>query len=309
ELEARRFQQISYGRVHESISDDNLSELLAALNDLADGIFSTIEILSMRFFTEKGGNSPSDNLRSVGRQAILKLLSMHRDEISRRHLHGMDRVVAECLSEPAAENEVRDIINLLCNGVETYRLYSFELETIISYLVKTYPEFVLDRVLINSENSEQLIYLLFQDRINRSSSPLNLAPIERLLKWCNGYQDRIYKVAGAVSAYTSLDKESQPLDNPKKVILSHHITSLLDAADNKAAIVETIYSKTFPSGWSGSLADILEVRLEAFEVLLNHISPEVREMAKTKLSLLNRSIRESRASEAEEYNRREQRFE
>ncbi|MFN4501036.1 hypothetical protein ACK3XA_29190 [Klebsiella grimontii] len=309
ELEAWRFQQISYGRVHESISDDNLSELLAALNDLADGIFSTIEILSMRFFTEKSSNSTSDNLRSVGRQAILKLLSMHRDEISRRQLHGMDRVVAECLSEPAAENEVRDIINLLCNGVETYRLYSFELETIISYLVKTYPEFVLDRVLIDSENSEQLIYLLFQDRINRSSSPLNLAPIERLLKWCNGYQDRIYKVAGAVSAYTSLDKESQPPDNPKKVILSHHITSLLDAAENKAAIVETIYSRSFPGGWSGSLADILEVRLEAFEVLLNHVSPEVREMAKTKLSLLNRSIRESRASEAEEYNRREQRFE
>ncbi len=32
-------------------------------------------------------------------------------------------------------------------------------------------------------------------------------------------------------------------------------------------------------------------------------------MAKTKLSLLNRSIRENREREAEEYNRREQRFE
>ncbi|MDW1317920.1 hypothetical protein AB9B33_25035, partial [Klebsiella pneumoniae] len=67
--------------------------------------------------------------------------------------------------------------------------------------------------------------------------------------------------------------------------------------------------RTFPSGWSGSLADILEVRSEAFAVLLNHVSPEVREMAKTKLSLLNRSIRENREREAEEYNRREQRFE
>jgi hypothetical protein len=47
--------RISYGQVHESISDDDLSEL-RTLNDLADGIFSTIEILSMRFFTEKGSN-------------------------------------------------------------------------------------------------------------------------------------------------------------------------------------------------------------------------------------------------------------
>ncbi|EMX4201873.1 TPA: hypothetical protein ACIYP1_004542 [Escherichia coli] len=310
ELEAWRFQQISYGRVHESISDDDLSELLAALNDLADGIFSTIEILSMRFFTEKVSNySPSDDLRSVGRQAILKLLSIHRDEINRRQLHGIDRVIEGCLSEPATENEIRDIINLLCNGIETYRLYGFELETFIAYLVQNYPEFVLDRVLIDSDNSEQLIYWLFKDRVHRSSSPLNLAPIERVLDWCNGNQDRIHKVAGAVSAYTPLDKESQLLDNPKKVVLSHHIASLLDAAENKAAIVETIFSRSFPNLWSGSLADILEVRAEAFAELLNHDSPEVREMAKTKLSHLNRSIRENREREAEQYNRREQRFE
>ncbi|MEH8264912.1 hypothetical protein Q7I27_17510 [Aeromonas veronii] len=310
ELDAWRFQQISYGRVHESISDDDLSELLAALNDLADGIFSTIQILSMRFFTEKVSNySPSDDLRSVGRLAILKLLSMHRDEINRRQLHGIDRVIEVCLSGSAPENDIRDIINLLCDGVETHRLYGFELETVIAYLVKNHPELVLDRVLIDSENSERLIYLLFKDRVNSSSSPLNLTPIERVLSWCNGNQDRIHKVASAVSAYTSLDKESQPLDNPKKVILSHHITSLLDAAENKVAIVETIFSRSFPCGWSGSLADILEVRSEAFSELLTHMTPEVREVAKTKLSLLNRAIRENRESEAEEYNRREQRFE
>ncbi|MFQ1781548.1 hypothetical protein ACK377_02820 [Aeromonas veronii] len=310
ELEAWKFQQISYGRVHESIPDDDLSELLVALNGLTDGIFSIIEILSMRFFNEKGSNySPSDDLRTVGRQAILKMLSMQRDEISRQLLHRIDRVIEACLSDSAPENEIRDIINLLCDGVEAHRLYGFELETVIACLVKNHPELVLDRVLIDSENSERLIYLLFKDRVNGSSSPLNLTPIDRVLSWCNGNQDRIHKVAGAVSAYTSLDKESQPLDNPKKVILSHHITSLLDVAENKVAIVETIFSRSFPCGWSGSLSDILEVRSEAFSELLTHMSPEVREVAKTKLSLLNRAIRENRESEAEEYNRREQRFE
>ena len=310
ELEAWRFQQIRSGRTHEPICDSDLSKLLCAINDLTDGIFATIEILSMRFFTDKGSNySPSNELRSVGRLAILKLLSMHRDEISRRQSHGMDRVIEECLSEPATENEIRDIVSLLCDGVETYRLYGFELENIIAHLVKTYPEYVLDRVFIDSENSEQLVYLLFKDRVNRSSSPLNLAPIERVLDWCNGKQDKIQKVAGAVSAYTSLDKESQTLDNPQKVALSKHIISLLDAAEDKVAIVETVYSRTFPGGWSGSLADILEVRSKAFAGLLNHGSPEVQEMAKTKLSLLNRRISENREREAEEYNQREQRFE
>lgn len=310
ELDARRFLRIKSGRTHEPICDEDLSKLLGAINDLSDGLFVTIEILNMRFFIDKGSNySPSNELRTVGRFAIFKLLSMHRDKISRRRFHGLDRVIEKCLSEPTPENEIRDIIGLLCDGVETYRLSGFELEDIIAHLVKTYPEYVLDRVFIDIEKSEQLIYLLFKDRVNRSSSPLNLAPIARVLDWCNGDQDKIQKVAGAISAYTSLDKETQTLENPKKVALSEHITSLLDAADDKAAIVKTIYFRTFPGGWSGSLADILEVRSKAFAELLNHDLPEVHKIAKAKLSLLDRSIRENRKRDSNEYNQREQRFE
>lgn len=310
ELEAWRFQQIGSGRTHEPICDDDLSKLLGAINDLADGIFATIDILSMRFFTEKDSYySPNNELRSVGRLAILKLLSMDGDQISRQQSHGMDQVIEECFSEPAPENEIRDIVNLLCDGLRTYRLHSFELENAIAYLVKTYPEYVLDKVFIDSENSEKLMHPLFKDGANRSSSPLNLAPIERVLDWCNGNQDKIQKVAGAVSAYASLDKESQILDNPKKVALSKHITSLLEAAEDKIAIVETIFSRTFPSGWSDSLADILEVRSKAFAELLNQDSPDVQKIAKAKLSLLDRLIRENRDRELGEYNQREQRFE
>lgn len=310
ELEAWRFEKIKFGRVHEPICDYDLSKLLGAINSLADGIFATIEILRMRFLAERDSNYiPSNELRAVGRFAIFKLLSMHRDEINGRQSHAMEQIIEECLSEPATENEIRDIVNLLCDGLETYRLYSFELEQIITYLVKTYPEYVLDRVFIDCANSEQLTCLLFKDRVNRNSSPLNLAPIERVLDWCNGNQDNIQKVAGAVSAYTSLDKKSQHLDNPKEVALSSHITALLDAAEDKVAIVESILSTTFPNGWSGSLADILEVRAKAFAKLTNHDSPEVQEIAKAKLSLLNRSIRENRDRESDEYNHREQRFE
>lgn len=309
ELEAWRFEQIRLGRTHEPISDDDLSKLLGAINDLAGGIFVTIEILNMRFFTEKDSNyTPSNELRSVGRLAISKFLSMHRDEISRRQCHSMDLVIEECLSEPATEKEICDIVRLICDGLETCRLCSFELENFIVHLVKTYPEYVLDRVFIVSEESDQLIYLLFKDWMHRSCSPLNLVPIERVLRWCHGNQGKIQKVAGAVSAYVSLDKELQTLE-PKKVALSEHITSLLDAAEDKVAIVETIYSRTIPRSYSGSLADILEDRRKAFAELSNHDSPEVRKITKAKLSLLDRSIRESRERESDEYNQREQRFE
>lgn len=310
ELEPWDFQHISYGRVHASISDDDLTKLLTALNDLDDGIFATIEILSMRFFTEQDSDyAPSDTLRSVGRQAILRLLSMRRDEISRRQLHGFDRVIKECLSESVTENEICEIISMLCKGVASFRLYAFELENIIDQLVKNYPEKFLSKVFEDSANSEQLMHMLFKDRLNLSSSPLNLAPVERVMKWCDGSQEKIQKVAAAVSAYTSIDKELQLMESPKEVTLSSHIKSLLEDAKDKSAIVETIFARTFPTGWSGSLAEILEVRTNAFSELINHTSPEVQKIARVKLALLNQSIRQNRDQEAEEHTRREQRFE
>lgn len=310
ELEAWHFQQISYGQIHKPINDDDLSKLLSAINDLTDGIFATFEILNMRFFTKKVDNyRPSSKLRSIGRLAIFKLLSMHRDEIGRQRISVMDRVIEECLSEPATEKEIRDIVSLLCDGIETFRLYGFEVENIVAHLVKTYPEYVLDRVFIDCEKSEQLICLLFKSGINRNNSLLNLAPIEHVLDWCNGNQDKIQKVATAVSVYTALDKESQPLESPIKVALSAHIMSILDVAKDKSAIVETIFSSPSPSSFSDSLAYILEVRAKALAELLIHDSPEVQEVAKAKHSLLNKSIRENKDRESDEHNQREQRFE
>lgn len=74
-------------------------------------------------------------------------------------------------------------------------------------------------------------------------------------------------------------------------------------------MIETIFLRTWPSAWSGSLAEILEVRSKAFAELLDHDSLEVRETAKVKLVKIENSAREKRKEEAEESNRYEQRFE
>ena len=310
ELEAWRFKQIRFGRLHETISDSDLFEILSALNDLEGGVFSTLEILSMRFFVDKGSDyMPSEMLRAVGRDAILKLFSMHRDEIRTNQMHGIDQVLDTCLSGSAPVKEIAEIVGMLCEGIENFSLSSFELENVIGVLAKNFPELVLNRVFVDSENEERLVYSLFRDRIDGHESPLNLAPADRVVKWCDGNQDRIQKVATAVSLYCSADKETEPMDNPKQVILSDHIKSLLEVAESKVDMIETIFLRTWPSAWSGSLAEILEVRSKAFAELLDHDSLEVRETAKVKLVKIENSAREKRKEEAEESNRYEQRFE
>jgi hypothetical protein len=313
ELEAWRFEQIKYGRIHETISDDDLVAILSALNELERGAFSTLSILDMRFFTDRNSDYvPSEALRSVGRQTIRKLLSMHQNEINRNRLHWPDRVIDECLLDSAPDNEIGELVELLCEGIESHRLYCFELEKIVAALVENFPELVLNRVFTSDKKEQLLVYQLFRDHGSRrgSGSSLNLAPVDRLVKWCNGNQDRIQKIAAAVSSYSSEDNEKNPLENPKQVVLSIHIKELLEIAENKIDIVETIFAGAWPSsGWSESLAEILEVRSRAFTELLNYPSPEVREFAKTKLTLLEKSIREKRMHEAKNNRWHEQRFE
>lgn len=310
ELEPKRFEYIKYGQLHKSISDSDLSILLSALNDLHDGIFSTIEILNMRFFIDNNSDYiPDDALRYVGRQAIRKLVSIHRNDIGNYPLHGVGRVIEECLSQPATKNEITEIIELLCDGIKSYRLSSHELEKIIEYLVKNYPELVLDRVFLDSEQSGQLIHYIFDDySVYGKESSLNLASSDRIINWCGSDQNRIQKVAAAVSVYTSVG-DTPPMENPKEVVLSDHIKSLLEIAEDKISIVETIYFQTLPSRYSGSRAELLEVRAKAFSGLLEYPSIEVREFAKVKLSLIERSVRECKDQEAEKNARREQRFE
>jgi len=313
EIEAQRFESIAYGSIHEAISDDDLSRLIVALNDLADGVFSSIEILGMRFFTEAGKNAcHSVGLRSTGRKTILKFLSMHRSEITKRQLHGVNRVIGECLSGQVMKEEVLEIIDMICEGLESYRLYSFDLNDIIAGLVKEYPEYVLERMLTGNHNSENLMGLLFKSNQTNACSPLNLASVDRLIAWCDGCQDHLTKLASAISIYTSQDKDFYLAGSLKNVTLSHHIKSILDIVDDKSSMVELIYTNTclYPNGgWFGSIADIFEARSRAFEELLTHASFDVRKIAQAKLPLLNKFIEEQREREAEEQNRWEQRFE
>lgn len=311
EIAAWRFAQISNGGIHRAINDKYLVMLLEALLKLEEGIPTVFQILEMRFFNNKDSNySPSESVLSAGRKAISQMLSLHRDEIRPFLSHGFDKVADCCLSPEAPYHEVAKITSLVCEGPESLRLYTFELLDLLSPLFKNFPEIVLDHIFIGGDEEEIRIHMLIRDRIFDSRNPsINTASIDRLISWANKDQNKIQKLAKVVCVYSIIEPGEDPISTPKRVILSDHIKAVMAVADDKINIVNTIFAKTRPSSWSGSLADILEVRLNAFSELLKHPSEEVRALVADKLELLEKSIRENRKSEAEEHTKREQRFE
>ncbi len=300
EVEAWRFEGIRFGELHCSISDDDLFELLLVLNDLKGGVLSTIAILSMRFFLDD--YIPSEKLQFIGRQAILKMLSMPRDEVNQNKLYGINRVVKECLSGTAPKKEVVEIVGLLCENIKANRLYGKGFEQIIDDLIKKFPEIILNSVFEGNEDEDYFHRVFFKDSFGQSSSSLNLVPVDRLIKWCNEDEGRIKKIAKVISIFPSAE-------HPNQVRLSSHIKSFLEMAENKADIVDIIFFKRWPSSCTGSLADILDIRLQAFSELLEHDSPEVQKLARIKIPIIEESIRNIRAIEAKKHAPHEQRFE
>lgn len=308
DIEAWRFEQIRFGGIHEAISDEDLAVILAELNGLKDGVFSTLRILSVRFLSVKDKNYlPGDSLCAVGRGAIKKLLSMSQEDIKMDHVYGIDRMMGKFFSVSIAYDEIVGVVNLLCEGIESYRLYGFKLENIILGLIENFPEIVLDRVLGGGQ--EGLAYSFFREGVGRKESLLNRVPVDRLIKWCNGNQGRLLKVAKTVDSYSDSDVENSFVSNSTEVALSEHIKALLDVAEDKLKIIEIVFSRTHPDSWSGSLAGILEARLKGFAELLKYPIPEVQDLVKNKMKDLKEIIQEEKKREMKRNNDREQRFE
>jgi hypothetical protein len=310
ELEARYFEQIKYGRAHEAIPDDELADLLTEINVLDRGYLSTIRILFMRLFEKEQHNyTPSKKLCAVSRAAIRQLVSAHRDEFNHAELQGIGPVLEGTFNTSTPESDIKEIIELLCAGIQEYRLYAFELTEIITVLISKYPKLFLDVVFDGSDREETLATQLFSDRMLNEGGTLNEAPLDQVLAWCGTDQERITKVAKSLHAYSADGPTDLSDDNPKHTVLSNHVKSLLEVAQDKLAMVEIIFENAHPGGWSGSLADILEVRSKAFAELLKHSNPEMQGLVRTKLTLLEQQIHIEREREAARNNEREQRFE
>lgn len=307
ELEISSFRDMQF-YLGNYFTDNDLSRLLHAVNNLKDGIYATAEILYQRLLI----NTASNELYAIGKQIIVKLLPLPRNWFQIRNFgtKQLNCFIKAYLPESAAENEVRNIIDVLCEGIETSRLIIDEfIQDTLTYLVEHYTEYVLNRVCLISKNSEQLANLFSTISFDRNLSPLNSLSIERVLHWCNGDQHRVQSVAKAVSVYTYLDTMTQTSEKSEKIILSPHILCLLDVAEDKAAIVKIIFKNTYFYGSLRLRAYILEERSKAVAELLNHPSFEVQKITRDKLIELGEKIKYERELEAKENSQREQKFE
>lgn len=308
-LEAKKFEQLSFVRIHTSIPDFDFAEILTPLLDQKEGIMTVLEILSRRFYLNgDSGYQPNEDILKVGRSALIAMLSMHRDEFDRNHMHGLEHVLDLIISDSTPESEITRIIDTLIDGIIQYRLSGNDVSDIVNALLKTHTELFLS-IISMIEEQHRLIYSLFRDQASRQKSPIDNVPIQKLITWCNNQNYRIQLIASSVTVYIPVNKDGNWAPDSGNFILSNHILELLNNTTSKDLIIEIIYNRLNPSFWWGSRSNLIEARAKALASLLHHPNSEVIALVRSKLDVLEKDIRKIRTNEEKENSGREQRFE
>ena len=172
----------------------------------------------------------------------------------------MSEVLVSCLDEtdfPEETNEVFDayFARLRASHVEVAVMTS------AAVLAEKATARFLDGVFFDptlKEHHRQGVFRELRDEKNLLSSVY----AEVLLDWCRqgDFQERLAMLSGAIYPF-----EKDP--DSDGVVLSEQACAIIEAAQDPSAILRNLCSSVQPSGWSGSLADIIAKRRQAFESL------------------------------------------
>jgi hypothetical protein len=283
------------------IDDDNLATLLQKILTKEGGVFVAIEILTTR--VHRTNNEPVDfspDLVTVAREVILKYPYNEKHDRTHHLDYELAQVAQICLYGPDGVEYAKRICQILANGLQQYKFYTFDYPYLFKFLAQSHPHLFLD-TFIGLEESH--FYRRGFDALDREDNPANQIPQSVLIDWCEWDPEvRYTQLVASLSTY-SKSKEADELHWMPLVF------SILEKAPNVQAVLSRLESTIYPMSWSGSYADTLERRLVLFTSLYDHPNSVVREWADGQHTQLKRRIEKERENDLRENQARFERFE
>jgi len=298
------YQNLAWGRVHESISDDDLAELLKKILSKEDGIDVVIEILKMRFHRPKE-ESPkySSSLIAVARD----VLSMYSFLGERRRYNKLDYDLAQvaciCLNVSEGSSAALEICRSLVEAITDNRIYAFDCPKLLNSLSRAHPIIFLDVFLGDNGLEDYHCRRMFTDDFERRNNPLNQISDDDLISWCNNEpEDRYPLIASAIQAFSKSTETGKLEWKPV-------VYSIFEKAPDLSIVLEHLADAIRPRSWSGSLADIFQKRAVLFQSLYQHDNAEISAWARNQYPALQEIIKRERECEERSNRERNESFE
>lgn len=299
------YQNLAYGRVHESIGDEDFCDLLRLIASKPSGLAVAIEILGLRFYSSmKTEKVATDTMKSVGQE----LLSMISFDCENNHLYNgtdydLGKIIEACLADEEAKASAEILCENLAQAFSEDKASPMNYRHVLEALAATQPIAFLDGFLGDAELREHLIMRLFLQDMDHSPHPLSKIPDTIILDWCSANPAVRYPIiAACIIPYRNIEQERQLEWTPLA------LTIITEAPDPVVILNELKRSVTLMS-WNGSQTECLQKCLSLISDLKSHSNPSVAEWAEKEENVLEDKIRSKRHKETQWEQTRNERFE
>ena len=300
-----QFGCLAWHRPLDTLSETDVWDLMQRILDKPSGAEIVLQGLAMRLHALKDDNlTLNSDLKRLGLRASAVLLSQNVDSFrSDVTSHYLSEILAFCLDEAEFSQETARVIDAYLERLRASYGYVYGLGDAVTVLAEKATSRFLDGVFFDPTIEDDHRQEIFREQHDEKNL-LSGVSAEALLDWCRqgDVQERLSMLSAAIYPF---GKEP----DGDGVVLSEQACAIIEAARNPRAILRNLSSSVQPSGWSGSLADIIAKRGQAFEVLLKHERPDIRAAAETQIAEIKRREEQERRYERESDRQHEQRFE
>lgn len=174
------------------------------------------------------------------------------------------------------------------------------------YFMELFPQATLDNLYAQQthENFKRVISSLTSGFVRQERS-FNY-DVEVIMSWCQGEHQKLMLIASMFRLFkikgdTFVDEDSS--------LIEPISLALLRAASMHRDVLEKVFDSFSPNHWSGSLANIMEKRIQLFDGVDLSIHPELHSFWLERRVLIADLINEDRQQEQERHKRESETFE
>ena len=295
------FQCLAHGRFHETVSAEDRAGLILQIIEQPKGGHAGLEIVFYRLFGDNQNKSAHEpEIIQAGQRMLIRL------EIANayaRQDHELDLVTAACLIGTSAAPIAKVICQRFKEAADTRHLHAYNFRRFLGAICKVQPLVFLDAFFGGDAAQRCASARMFERIGERDANPLDNIATEQLIAWCDGDSGTRYIAMATVVSYLR-GPEDEASSQWSAIALD-----LLRFAPDPVAIARQFSERFSPSGWSGSLASILEGRQGLLTELLQNDDPRMVAFAKDEGKRLASQIQQERRLETAQDRLTDERFE
>lgn len=262
------YKNLSCGRSHEPIADDQLCEILDLIWQQEDGQVIAIDILSMRFHgLEQNKDYSVSNLLKTKSASLLASLEYSETNSFDGNDYNLTQIANVCFVGDENKKYASTVLKEIKTKILKHIIGRYDFPEFMSTVIQLHPVLALEVFIGKSSEIESQIGNAIKGRFDKKVSPFSKIDNKSTLDWCKSNGKDSYPVlASIITPYQS---------NEKSIKWTPLAIELLNTCPEPVKVLDEYFASFSPSGWTGSRAKILESRLPLFQPLIDSTNEEI----------------------------------